>query len=100
MEYLILYNGFKVLVVGMGVNIFGKVNYDFYGVFDNDIKELIWVYENGYCFIDIVIVYRNEIVIVKLIKDVYLNRKDVMVIFKIFIKELLLEDDEKIEVMI
>ncbi|OED59662.1 aldo/keto reductase family protein [Acholeplasma laidlawii] len=100
MEYLTLHNGFKVPVVGMGANTFGKVNHDFYGALDNDTKELIWAYENGYRLIDTAIVYRNETVIAKSIKDAHLNRKDVMVTSKIPTKELSLEDDAKIEAMI
>lgn len=100
MEYLRLHNGFKVPVVGMGANTFGKVNHDFYGALDNDTKELIWAYENGYRLIDTAIVYRNETVIAKSIKDANLNRKDVIVTSKIPTKELSLEDDAKIEAMI
>ena len=97
MQYLTLNNGFKVPVVGMGANTFGKVNHDFYGVLDYDTKELIWAYENGYSLIDTAIVYRNETVIAKSIKDAHLNRTDVIVTSKIPTKELTLEDDAKIE---
>ena len=54
----------------------------FYGVLDYDTKELIWAYENGYSLIDTAIVYRNETVIAKSIKDAHLNRTDVIVTSK------------------
>lgn len=97
MEYKVLTNGFKIPMVGIGTNTFGKVNHDYMGDINMDTKELLNAYDNGYRLIDTAISYRNEKVIMKSILDSSLKRSDVLVTSKIPLKGLTDPVDEQIE---
>ncbi len=100
MEYLTLSNQFKVPMVGIGTNTFGKVNNQFNGDINMDTKELVTAYLNGYRLVDTAIMYRNEAVIMQSIIDSGLNRREVIVTSKIPTKNIELSDDEALEKMV
>lgn len=100
MEYLTLYNGFKVPFVGIGTNTFGKVDNQFSSAINMDTKELLYAYDNGYRLVDTAIMYRNEQVIIKSIKDSKLDRKDVIVTSKIPTKNIDLDSEQAMNQMI
>ena len=87
MEYLKMHNGVVIPVIGIGTNTFGKVNHDFYGDINMDTKELLMAYKNGYRLIDTAIMYRNEEVIGKSIKETTLSREDLFITSKISTKD-------------
>lgn len=96
MEYFKLSNGFLVPKIGMGTNTFGKKDNDFHGEITFDTKELISSYQNGYRLIDTAIMYRNEAVIGKSIKESNLERKDIIVTSKISARSPYIDTEETI----
>lgn len=100
MEYVTLKNGFKVPIIGMGTNTFGKVDNQFGGDINMDTKELLYAYDNGYRLMDTAIAYRNEAVIMQSILDSKLSREDVIVTSKIPTRNMTLNDLEKLEGMV
>lgn len=96
MEYFKLSNGFLVPKVGMGTNTFGKKDNDFHGEITGDTKELLSSYQNGYRLIDTAIMYRNEAVIGKSIKESKIGRESIIVTSKISARSPFIDSEETI----
>ncbi|VEU82278.1 aldo/keto reductase [Acholeplasma hippikon] len=88
MEYIKLNNGMLIPMVGMGTNTFGKIGNEFGGEINMDTKELLMAYDNGYRLIDTAIMYRNEAVIGKSLKETKIGRDEIFVTSKISTKGL------------
>ena len=83
MEHYILNNGMQIPVIGIGTNTFGKEGNVFSAEINGDTKELKTAIEVGYRLIDTAIMYRNEAVIGKAIKESKIDRKEFFVTSKI-----------------
>lgn len=83
MEYSTLTSGYTMPMEGMGTNTFGKVNHDFYAELNYDTTELKHAYDNGYRLFDTAIMYRNEAVLGKFMKEYQLPREDLFITSKI-----------------
>ena len=83
MKQLKMNNGLTIPVLGTGTNTFGKESNDFYGKITFDTKELLSAIELGYRLIDTAIMYRNEAVIGKAVKESNIDRIDFFITTKI-----------------
>ena len=83
MKYLKMNNGLNIPVLGTGTNTFGKENHDFNGKITFDTQELRSAIYLGYRLIDTAIMYRNEAVIGKAIKESNIDRSEFFVTTKI-----------------
>jgi diketogulonate reductase-like aldo/keto reductase len=97
MKYQTLNSGYKMPVVGTGTNTFGKENHDFNGMINYDTTELLSAIRNGYRLIDTAIMYRNEAVIGKSIKESGIDRKEFFITTKIPTGEEYIKTDELIK---
>lgn len=78
-----LNNGIEIPVIGMGTNTFGKVDGDFDAEINNDTTELQTAIAAGYRLIDTAIMYRNEAVIGKAVKESGIDRSAFFITSKI-----------------
>ena len=83
MIYYTLNNGYKMPALGTGTNTYGKENKDFHGTINYDTKELRSAISLGYRLIDTAVMYRNEAVIGKAVKESNIDRKDFFIVSKI-----------------
>lgn len=83
MKHIKMNNGLLIPVLGTGTNTYGKENKDFYGKITYDTKELRSAIDLGYRLIDTAIMYRNEAVIGKAVKESNVDRKDFFITSKI-----------------
>jgi len=83
MKYMKMNNGLSIPVLGTGTNTFGKEDNDFNGKITYDTKELSSAIELGYRLIDTAIMYRNEAVIGKAIKESNIDRSEFFITSKI-----------------
>lgn len=83
MKYRHLNNGKKMPTFGTGTNTFGKENRDFQGKITMDTKELQSAIKLGYRLIDTAIMYRNEAVIGKAVRESGLDRSAFFIVSKI-----------------
>lgn len=83
MKYLKMNNGLEIPVLGTGTNTFGKENNNFRGKITFDTKELSSAIDLGYRLIDTAIMYRNEAVIGKAVKESDLERSEFFITTKI-----------------
>ncbi|MCF7927136.1 MAG: aldo/keto reductase [Candidatus Izimaplasma sp.] len=83
MKYLRMNNGLTIPVLGTGTNTFGKENNDFNGKITYNTKELRSAIELGYRLIDTAIMYRNEAVIGKAVKESNIDRSEFFITSKI-----------------
>lgn len=97
MEYFKLNNGVKIPKVGIGTNTFGKIDNNWSAPINMDTKELIDAFSNGYRLIDTAIMYRNEMVIGKAVKESKIPRSEFMITSKISAKVEYIRDEQTIE---
>lgn len=83
MKYYHLNNGKKMPTFGTGTNTYGKENRDFHGKITMDTKELQSAIQLGYRLIDTAIMYRNEAVIGKAVRESGLDRSAFFIVSKI-----------------
>lgn len=83
MIYYTLNNGIKMPALGTGTNTFGKENRDFRGKITMDTTELKSAIELGYRLIDTAIMYRNESVIGKAVRESGIDRSEFFIVSKI-----------------
>lgn len=83
MKYVTMYQKLTMPALGTGTNTFGKVNHEFMGDINFDTKELLSAFSLGYRLIDTAILYRNEAVIGKAIKESGIPRGEFFVTTKI-----------------
>lgn len=83
MRYLKMNNGLSIPVLGTGTNTYGKENNEFRGKINYDTKELRSAIELGYRLIDTAIMYRNEAVIGKAVKESGIDRVEFFITSKI-----------------
>lgn len=83
MEFKTLNTGIKIPVIGSGTNTFGKKNHDYMAEITNDTTELKEAISLGYRHFDTAIMYRNEVVVGKAIKESELPREDFFITSKI-----------------
>ena len=83
MKYLKMNNGLSIPVLGTGTNTFGKENNNFNGKITYDTKELSSAIKLGYRLIDTAIMYRNEAVIGKAVKESTIDRSEFFITTKI-----------------
>lgn len=83
MKYYTFNNGIQMPAFGTGTNTFGKENKDFHGTINFDTEELRSAIALGYRLIDTAVMYRNEAVIGKAVKESGIDRKEFFVVSKI-----------------
>ena len=83
MKYLKMNNGLEIPVLGTGTNTFGKENNDFFAKITYDTTELRSAIKLGYRLIDTAIMYRNEAVIGKAVKESGIDRSEFFITTKI-----------------
>ncbi|MDA3932717.1 MAG: aldo/keto reductase [Tenericutes bacterium] len=83
MKHLKMNNGLTIPILGTGTNTFGKENGDFNGKITYDTKELSSAIELGFRLIDTAIMYRNEAVIGKAVKESDIDRNEFFITSKI-----------------
>jgi len=83
MKYFTLNNGIKIPTIGIGTNTFGKVNGDFNAEINDDTIELQTAIASGYRLIDTAIMYRNERVIGKAVREARIAREEFFITSKI-----------------
>ena len=83
MKYIKMNNGVDIPILGTGTNTFGKENNDFRGKITFDTKELKSAIKLGYRLIDTAIMYRNEAVIGKAVKESGIDRSEFFITTKI-----------------
>ena len=96
MKYLKLNNGLKIPILGTGTNTFGKENNNFNAKITYDTKELRSAIELGYRLIDTAIMYRNEAVIGKAVKESNIDRSEFFLTTKIPADKEYIETDEHV----
>jgi len=97
MKYLRMNNGLKIPMLGTGTNTFGKENNVFKGKITYDTKELHSAIQLGYRLIDTAIMYRNEAVIGKAVKESNVDRKEFFITSKIPADEEIIKNDETVK---
>lgn len=97
MIYRQLNNGKKMPTFGTGTNTFGKENRDFHGKVTMDTKELQSAIQLGYRLIDTAIMYRNEAVIGKAVRESGMDRHEFFVVSKIPREREYTEKDELVK---
>lgn len=97
MKYLEMNNGLAIPMLGTGTNTFGKENSDFNGKITYDTKELRSAIELGYRLIDTAIMYRNEAVIGKAVKESKIDRSDFFITSKIPGEKEFTETNERVK---
>ncbi len=97
MEHFTLNNGIKIPKVGIGTNTFGKIDHNFSAPINMETKELLDAFSNGYRLIDTAIMYRNEMVIGKALKETNIPRELFMITSKISARVEYIRDDNTIE---
>jgi diketogulonate reductase-like aldo/keto reductase len=97
MKYLKMNNGLMIPVLGTGTNTFGKENRDFYGKITFNTKELRSAIDLGYRLIDTAIMYRNEAVIGKAVKESRIDRGEFFITTKIPADKEYTETDESVK---
>lgn len=83
MKYFKMNNGLAIPALGTGTNTFGKENRDFHGTINFDTTELRSAIKLGYRLIDTAIMYRNEAVIGKAVKESKIDRSEFFITSKI-----------------
>lgn len=83
MEYLTLNTGNKIPVIGSGTNTFGKEEHQYMGDINGDTSEILDAIELGYRHFDTAILYRNETVVGKALKESGLAREEFFITSKI-----------------
>ena len=96
MKYQTMNNGLVIPVLGTGTNTFGKENNDFRGTITYDTKELRSAISLGYRLIDTAIMYRNEAVIGKAVKESKIDRNEFFITSKIPAEKPYTETDEHV----
>jgi diketogulonate reductase-like aldo/keto reductase len=96
MKYQTMNNGLVIPALGTGTNTFGKENNDFRGTITYDTKELRSAIILGYRLIDTAIMYRNEAVIGKAVKESGLARSEFFITSKIPAEKPYTETDEHV----
>lgn len=96
MKQLTMNNGLTIPVLGTGTNTFGKENNDFNGTITYDTTELRSAISCGYRLIDTAIMYRNEAVIGKAVKESNIDRSDFFITSKIPAKKEHTETDKHV----
>lgn len=89
-------NGLSIPILGTGTNTFGKENNDFRGKITYDTKELRSAIQLGYRLIDTAIMYRNEAVIGKAVKESNIDRSEFFITSKIPADKEYVETDEHV----
>lgn len=90
-------NGIKIPVIGTGTNTFGKPDGDFYAPVNNDTTELISAIKAGYRLIDTAIMYKNECVIGKAVRESGIPRDQFFITSKIPAEPENIETDEAVQ---
>lgn len=83
METVQLNTGILMPVIGSGTNTFGKENREYMGKINGDTTEIKEAVANGYRSFDTAIMYRNEAVVAKGLKETGLPRKEFFLTSKI-----------------
>ncbi|MFT4245962.1 MAG: aldo/keto reductase [Micrococcaceae bacterium] len=83
MESVVLNVGIKMPIVGSGTNTFGKENRDYMGKINGDTTEILDAISLGYRHFDTAIMYRNESVLGKALKESGINRSEFFITSKI-----------------
>lgn len=83
MIYFTMNNGYKIPAIGTGTNTYGKVDRDFHAEINMDTTELQSAIALGYRLIDTAILYRNEMVIGKAVRESGVPREDFFITSKI-----------------
>jgi diketogulonate reductase-like aldo/keto reductase len=89
-------NGLSIPVLGTGTNTFGKEDRNFSGKITYDTTELRSAIDLGYRLIDTAIMYRNEAVIGKALKESNIDRSEFFITSKIPGESEYTETDERI----
>lgn len=100
MKYLKMNNGLEIPVLGTGTNTFGKENNDFRGKITFDTKEISSAIDLGYRLIDTAIMYRNEAVIGKAVKESDLKRSEFFITTKIPADDVYTQTNEAVKTYI
>jgi diketogulonate reductase-like aldo/keto reductase len=100
MKYLKMNNGLEIPVLGTGTNTFGKENNNFRGKITFDTKELSSAIDLGYRLIDTAIMYRNEAVIGKAVKESDLKRSEFFITTKIPADDVYTQTNEAVKTYI
>lgn len=97
MKYIKINQKLSIPVLGTGTNTFGKENNDFSGKITYDTKELRSAIELGYRLIDTAIMYRNEAVIGKAVKEANVPRSDFFITSKIPTDAEIIETNQRVK---
>ncbi|QLY40739.1 aldo/keto reductase [Hujiaoplasma nucleasis] len=97
MKYLKMNNDLSIPVLGTGTNTFGKENNIFSGKITYDTLELLSAIKLGYRLIDTAIMYRNEAVIGKAVKESGIDRSEFFITSKIPADKEYTDTDENVE---
>lgn len=83
MKSITLSSGHEIPLIGTGTNTFGKVGYDYMGEINGDTTEIVSALNLGYRLVDTAIMYRNESVVGKALREVDLPRESLFITSKI-----------------
>lgn len=83
MKFFTMNNGIKIPVIGTGTNTYGKANNEYMGEINDNTTELQAAIAAGYRLIDTAIMYRNERVIGKAVRESGLDRSEFFITSKI-----------------
>lgn len=97
MQTFKLNNGYELPVVGIGTNTFGKQGGNFEAAITMDTTELQTAIAAGYRLIDTAIMYRNEAVIGKAVRESEIDRADFFITSKIPNREEWIRDADTIQ---
>lgn len=96
MEYVTLNTGIQLPVIGSGTNTFGKVDHQYMGEINDDTSEILDAIALGYRHFDTAIMYRNERVVGKALKESGLDRKEFFITSKIPGEEQYYRDEQAV----
>ncbi|MFT4186030.1 MAG: aldo/keto reductase [Micrococcaceae bacterium] len=83
MEFVVLNTGIKMPMIGSGTGTFGKENRDYMGKINDDTTEILDAISLGYRLFDTAIMYRNESVLGKALKESGIDRGEFFITSKI-----------------